>query len=136
MISLPLENEQRKTCATHLHHLFKRKHLPSSFSISLSWGQVADVGVGASVEHVDKNYPLGGWMMSSKSHLPTLDTPFASGRLCEKNKLCLAEFTAFSWIPLLQQFSLNLNYFIRAHLEVTCQMNVFVQICLRFSYNS
>lgn len=78
MISLPLENEQRKTCATHLHHLFKRKHLLSSFSLSLSWGQVADVGGGTSVEHVDKNYPLGEWMMSLKSHLPTLDTPFAS----------------------------------------------------------
>lgn len=105
MISLPLENEQRKACATHLHHLFKRKHLPSSFSLSLSWGQDADVGVGASVEHVDKNYPLGGWMMSLKSHLPTLDTPFASGLLCElgdyctqKNELCLAGATAFLFL--------------------------------------
>lgn len=65
-VVLPLEYEQKRTCATHLYHFPKRKHLPSTFSLFPLWGQLADAAVGASAEHVDNGHPLGEWVMSWK----------------------------------------------------------------------
>lgn len=117
VISFPLEYEQKR----HVPHIcitFLKENICPPLSLFSLRGARCHMWWEPGLSVWIRTTPSGADDVMGESRRPSSHPPLASGLSRQNNKLCLAGATA-ALDPLLQQLSLNLNYHIRAHLEVT-----------------